>query len=128
MFDYDHITKIELVEKDEITGTPVPTQFRLTDNEKRTAIVPAEPTNIQYPIVREWYNRRKKPGFEYKFEDDPQPGKTKAEISAAAPPVEADDQGADPAKLVVSATQTKAVNLPEVNLTREQRAEIKDRK
>lgn len=122
MFDFENIKKVELITED--AGVKVPTQFKLYDKEGNEALVPDDINNVHYALVREWYNRHKKPGFEFKFKDDPQPGDSDAEQSAAAPVPETDDQGAESATLAVSATQTKATKLPALNLTKDQRKEI----
>lgn len=114
MFDFEHIKKVELVTED--AGVEVPPQFKLYDKDDNEALVPADINNVHYALVRDWYNRHKKPGFEFDFEDDPEPTNDET--------IEQDDQGAEPATLAVTAEQTEAVKLPDLNLTKDQRKEI----
>lgn len=115
MIDFDNIKKVEVVTED--AGVEVPTQFKVVDKDGNEALVPADINNVHYRALRDIERAKKKPSVDFDWEDDPEPTPDET--------IEQDDQGAEPADIALSASQTKAVKLPDVNLTKEQKAEIK---
>ena len=114
MFDFENIKKVELITED--AGIEMPPQFKVIDKDGNEALVPANIENIHYRAVRDFVRGQKKPAFKFDWVEDPEPTVDET--------IEQDDQGAEPVTMAVSAAQTEAVKLPEVNLTKEQRKEI----
>lgn len=115
MEDYKEIKSVSLNtpnKKDPMSAGAVEV-FNVTHKDGQVLQVPADPSNRHYWMVREWYNRHKKPGFEFDF----------ADIAEPKPEPESDEDGSG---LTIAAVQTENANLPDVNLTKAQRKEIAD--
>jgi len=59
--------KIELITKD--GNIEVEPQFRVTFEDKRSMMVPANPENRHYLEIKEWFDEQSKKPFKFKFED-----------------------------------------------------------
>lgn len=106
------IKKVELLQpnKEQLDMGAV-VSFNVITPDDVIIVVPADPTNVHYWEIKAWYDRRKKPPFDYKFEDLPE----------AKPEPESDEDGSG---MTLASVQTEDAKLPEINLTKEQRKEI----
>lgn len=85
--------------------------FDVTTNDGTQVIVPIDTANRDYWVIREWYLAQKKKPFDFKFEALPE----------AKPEPETDEDGSG---LVLTSNQIEDADLPEVNLTDDQLAEL----
>lgn len=83
-----------------------------TDEEDMAMFVPADPANRHYWDVRDWYNRRKNPGFEFAFKDVAEAKKEPANRDSGK-------------HIALTAEQTEDADLPAINLTQSQQREIR---
>lgn len=77
-------------------------------------IVPNDPLNADYNVVREWHGAQKTAPFKFAFAEIVEADEDETEVD--------DGEG-----VTLAADQSKDAKLPDTNLTREQKAEIRAR-